>query len=163
METVKTVFSALGVGPSVLIGVFLGSTMMLSIKNRVGFPKEKVWIVWVVFVFSGSLLVGHGIVQAYNYGMNSWRLEVQKENLHKLVPMEKEFLAWYIDKETKTSFAYSPSDYSKGMLIGLEKKKIIYTAKEVKNRVGEGAYYNIEDWAYEYLKEHPELLQTDEK
>jgi len=77
-----------------------------------------------------------------------------KRRLKDLTKEEKKLLRDYIFKDTRTQYLRDED----GVVKGLEYEKIIYPATNV-GSILEGFAYNIQQWAWEYLKRHPELLK----
>ena len=69
--------------------------------------------------------------------------------------VEREYLARYLHSDT-TTLAF---DYRDGIVNGLIGKRILYRASEASNPMSFNFDYNIQPWAWDYLKKHPELLK----
>ena len=83
------------------------------------------------------------------------KLEEIKKRLHGLSSEEKTILRSYIDNDTKTQH-FSIFD---GVHSGLLAAKILYQSSMVSYPGRETFDYNITNWAWDYLKKHPELLK----
>lgn len=79
-----------------------------------------------------------------------------KKRLHRLTIEEKQILGAYIARQTRSIHL----DLSSGIVNGLVAESIIYRSSNLSNpRAGLTAFaYNIQPWAWDYLNEHPELL-----
>jgi len=77
----------------------------------------------------------------------------QIQMLMMLTDQEKDLLKAYFLQNTKTQF-FSDMD---GVAIGLQKNGILYLASKL--GMGFRFPYNIENWAWEYLSKHQELLE----
>ena len=138
--------------PSILIGVFLASMALLAAKNKISFPVKYGWILWVCLIFSGSLLVGIGIVKGYERILIKIQKNDQYAILDSLTIDEKKTLQSFIEKETlRRCFNIR----KRGPLKALERDGVVYNTSEDQSR---SYCYNIERWAYYHLLKHPELL-----
>ena len=83
-----------------------------------------------------------------------WWLNLRrlKQRLHDLTPAEREALRGYIENDTRTQY-FNPQN---GVAQGLVHATIIYRASSLGSI--EGFAYNMQPWAWEYLRAHPELL-----
>lgn len=72
--------------------------------------------------------------------------------MYQLSEPEKEILRGYVHNSTTT--LYFPM--SDGVVGGLEAQRILYRSSNI-GHLDEWAY-NIQPWAWEYLNDHPELL-----
>jgi hypothetical protein len=82
------------------------------------------------------------------------KLEQRKKSLHELTADEKAYLIPYVLENQNTQYFLLED----GIAGGLQAKTIIYRASNLGSLVG-GWAFNIQPWARDYLKEHPELLQ----
>jgi hypothetical protein len=74
------------------------------------------------------------------------------QRLHDLTPEEQNILAFYLTNSARSQFL----QFTDGVGEGLETCWIIRRASQI----SEGFYfpYNIQPWAWKYLKKHPELV-----
>jgi hypothetical protein len=79
-------------------------------------------------------------------------LEERIRLLKNLSGDEKGVLKSYFKKDTKSQIY----DVSDGIVAGLARKEILFHATSY--GFGDEMSCNIEEWAWEYLKEHPQLL-----
>jgi hypothetical protein len=80
--------------------------------------------------------------------------KLRQARLHDLSSDEKEVLRYYIDQDKRTQIL----DYTDGIAPGLEHAKIIYRATNMSQAYTDFAY-NIQSWALDYLRKHPEVLE----
>ena len=73
--------------------------------------------------------------------------------LHDLSDDEKEVLRHYLQNNTRTHTL----DCTDGVATALEHARIIYRASNLSQGYTDFAY-NIQQWAHDYLREHPEVL-----
>jgi hypothetical protein len=78
------------------------------------------------------------------------------ERLHHLTADERGVLQPFIYAQTRTQNLH----WQNGIVVGLEQAQIIYCAASIK-RLDLPCAYNMQDWAYTYLTEHPELVGLD--
>lgn len=83
-----------------------------------------------------------------------WR-KAKVKRLHDLTPHEKIILKKYIDHETRTQYL----SIGDGVVSGLVHEEILYRSVNIGNL--SGFAYNIQPWAFDYLRQHPELLGLD--
>jgi len=80
----------------------------------------------------------------------------REQRLHNLTPPEKKILSYYLANNTRTQ-KLSMWD---GIVIGLINADILYQAGKFTKNMIKGMFdININDWAFEYLQKHPELLE----
>jgi hypothetical protein len=76
------------------------------------------------------------------------------EHLQRLSPEEKQVLCAYLLQNTKTQY-FSPQD---GIISGLVSRHILYRSSNVGNLYGRGFAFNIQQWVWDYLITHRELI-----
>jgi hypothetical protein len=76
-----------------------------------------------------------------------------QRRLHDLTPAEKGILDRYIGGHTRTLNL----DIGDGVVQGLVGVSVLYRASNVARLTT--VAYNIQPWAWDYLREHPELLE----
>jgi len=116
----------------------------------------RLWII-LAFLISIFFLLGHLIVLIVNslkkqsiYWLN---IRHGKYYLKNLTPQEKEILKRYIDNNTQTCYF----DIRNGIVGGLTQKGILIQSTNF--GTPRKFAYNIQPWAYEYLKKYPKLLE----
>ncbi|HEX9732949.1 MAG TPA: superinfection exclusion B family protein [Thermoanaerobaculia bacterium] len=118
--------------------------------------QMRPWIA-VAFILSSALLLAHVAFELCTIAHKRWQRRVLRKyrqaQLHNLSPDEKAVLAAYIFGDTKT-INLNPQS---GVAGGLEDAKIISRSSAIGSRMS-GFAYNIQPWARDYLREHPELL-----
>ena len=119
------------------------------------FAKTWIGVIWLVSV---GLLVSDIAIKIYEFAKNKYdekkELESLFQRLENLSENEKNFLSHYIEKNTKTRSA----EISDGTANGLSHMKIIYRSSSVSQ--GFTSFpWNIQDWAWKYLKENPSCLK----
>jgi Super-infection exclusion protein B len=138
--------------------LFANESILIHLGIKEFVQKYKMWI-GLSFIVSLGLLIP-------NVLLNIWRnvqrgikhrriIRLRKEKLRNLTPEEKIILSKYFKDNTKTCY-FSITD---GRIRELEFYKIIYRASNV--GWGGSFAYNIQPWAWDYLKEHPELLHIE--
>ena len=115
------------------------------------------WIGVAFLVLLGIALPN--AVESVRQQVSRWRrnrrwLREAKERLHDLTDGEKQVLSGYITDNTRTQNL----DMTSGVTSGLVSESVIYQASNLS--VGLTIFaYNIQPWAWDYLREHPELLE----
>jgi hypothetical protein len=121
--------------------------------------QARAWVA-VSFILSAALLLAHSTFEVAAIGRKKWRSRLLKKyrqaELHNLSPEEKAVLAQYIVLDTKTLRLGAGS----GVAGGLEASKIIFRSSSF-GSMGSGFAYNIQPWAWSYLKQHPEVLELE--
>jgi len=150
------------------IGAILVASIILlfspeSFLEEIGVSEFVVsyrsWI-GAVFVITSALLFSHA--GAYIVGIIKSRREEKrltnygKKRLQDLTLPEKEILRGFIFNQTRSQ-TLSITD---GNVKGLEHSKVIYRSSNLGSY--SGFAYNIQQWAWEYLNKHPELLDEDD-
>jgi hypothetical protein len=79
--------------------------------------------------------------------------EARLERLHRLTEDEKQILRFYFAKQTRANLLRIDD----GVVQGLVSSGIIYRSTQLGNMI-EGFAHNISDFAWDYLHQHPELL-----
>jgi hypothetical protein len=141
--------------------LFLPDPMLEQIGVKDLRDRFRPWI-GGVFILSLALLLSQML-----FSFSTWvkkerkaRKEIQErlQSLHNLTSSEKKILNYYIKGDTKTQFLSA-----NGVVGGLQTKGILYQSSQF-GRVG-WSYeapdfsFNISDWAWNYLKENPKLLE----
>lgn len=115
---------------------------------------------WIggAFLLSTVLLLTR-VLRGVTAPLRAWmrkKLFIRRKSryLHDLTPEEKEVLRGFIENDTKTR-SLSMMD---GNVTGLANHDVIYRSSSLGHMGGYFAY-NIQPWAWEYLRENPELLE----
>ena len=111
----------------------------------------------VVFLLLLAATVPRPGIFAYEFGRSRWdRRQTRKrlrQRLHDLSGPEKAILRRYVDANARTQTL----DFADGVTRGLEVEHVLARA----STVSQGMTYfdfNIQPWAWNYLREHPDLL-----
>lgn len=151
--------------PKYLLALALAAVFLLlmpeDIAESIGLQKfiteQKPWIGLVALV-SVALLSAHGLVWLGCFGKDFYKSrklqKAWKANLKDLTPEEKDILARYILNQTKSR----KLDPQSGIVNGLCDSGIIYPAGKFGTLYG-GLAYNLQPWAWQELKKHPEYLE----
>ena len=112
----------------------------------------------VAFIGVNVLLFSHVFSYSYEHvrkKINNRRyLKKCKERLHSLTPQEKSILSGYVFNNTRSQ----DFECTDGVVLGLEEAKIIYRASDLSSFFTDFPYI-IRSWAWDYLKENPDLLK----
>ena len=120
---------------------------------------EQRFAVVCTFLLSGFLLVS----QAGAWAVRGVRKAQAKSNakgeraqrLKELSPPERAILKLYVDNGTTTR-SFSMTD---GVVRGLVAKRILYQASNIPKGLQMNLEYNLQEWAWRLLAEHPTLLE----
>lgn len=112
----------------------------------------------VVFLGVNVLLLAHVFSFTYSYFSKKVGdirfLRKRRKRLHSLTDEEKSILSGYISNNTRSQ----DFECTNGVVLGLEMEKIIFRVSSLSSYFTNFPY-NIQPWAWEYLKENPELLK----
>jgi len=138
-----------------------------NIWEGIGVAKQytqfRPWIFIVSLIATVWFLMG-GLYDLLKLGKEKLasRKETQKiigereKTLLAASKVEKAVLARYLADDT-TTIAF---DFRDGIVNGLIAKNILYRASQGSNPFSHDFDVNIQSWAWEYLKNHPELLKS---
>lgn len=106
------------------------------------------------FIVAVLVVVGKMIKGGFNKRKNA---RIRKERLRNLNPDEKEILRYYFEHNTRSL----KLSIMNGVVRELESFRIIYLSSEMGGgRAGRTMFsYNIQPFAWDYLKKHPYLLE----
>jgi hypothetical protein len=155
----------LRLAPRLLFALALASGFLLFASNGLaatlgveGFRTEASPWLGIGFVVSSAAWLSHGLARVarfFGQRITRWRtMKVMRSTLKHLSPAERELLREFIDADTRTVTL----DMSKGTHAALEARNVIYRASTV-SRFHTFFDYNIQPWAWEYLKKRPEVLR----
>lgn len=144
---------------SIATGILLFSDQEFLVKlGLLEFKSNYNSIIGAVFLISSVFVVTHFIIFAYSKvkkRVNWFRTKRRGiKRLKDLTHQEKGILSFYIDKNTRTQSL----DYTDGRVSELEWHKIIYRTSQL-SKLGTYFDYNIQPWAWDYLKKHRSLLK----
>lgn len=112
----------------------------------------------IVFILACTLLITSLIAFLYSLSKEKilhFRIKRFRErSLSTLTPDEKNILRYYIVKNTKTQRLPLES----GVVAGLEANRIIARATTISD-CGTNFAYNIQPWAWTYLRDHKNLIE----
>ncbi len=136
--------------------VLFASTEILEFFGLTGFVARYRPYFGLVFLLSAVLLLSGAAMAVYDC-VKGWRREAQqrqqlRQQLRNLSRPEKEVLREFVRNDTTTLYL-SMAD---GVVGGLETQRILYRSSNVGD-IEEWAY-NVQPWAWEHLKAHPQLL-----
>ena len=164
MDTSKLI-DWLKLTPRYLFAISLGTGLLLfgpmSILERLGLFKflaeYRAWL-GTIFIAATTIWVSHGLAQVGNVGL-AWLKEknairICRSELKDLSPQERAILRQFINGNTKTVTL----NISSGVHAALELRQVIYRASTVSANY---TYfdYNIQPWAWDYLRSHPKVLE----
>ncbi len=165
MPSLQHILEALKLAPRYLaaIGLFCGVLLLLpdSFTNGLGIhdfaQHNRQWL-GITFIGTLSLLAVSAVVKASDKIRNRTRRSKAREQtlkqLHNLTEEEKQILRFYVAKQSKTNVLRVDD----GVVNGLTAGGIIHLAARQGNII-EGFAHNIDEFAWEYLNEHIELLE----
>jgi ABC-type multidrug transport system fused ATPase/permease subunit len=117
----------------------------------------------IAFVVSLAFIMAALIGAAFDFARGKYgrvrvktlTREARERRLHKLTEIEKDYLRPYLEEDTPTQ----NFDLEDGVAQGLQAQKIIYMSSPM-GYLLDGFAFNIQPWARDYLKDHPELLAS---
>jgi len=164
-DTAKNLIEAIKLSPRYLlpIWIFTGFVVfapkeLLSIFGLTDIVSSYRPYFGLAFLLSGALLVSSACIAFYEWLKRKHRERVTRtfrhQRLRQLTEDEKAILRGYIEGQTRTQ-VLSMSDGTVGQFVV---EKILFRASSL-GSVADYFPYNIQPWAWEYLNEHPELLE----
>jgi Super-infection exclusion protein B len=149
--------------PKLFFAIAIGCALLLfapeSTLEPLGllkFREEKRLLLGSGLVLGSVLLLAEAMASIGSWlrGWVQYRRLIHNgiKRLHDLTPAEQNILALYLTNNTRSQFL----QFNDGVAEGLETCWIIRRASQI----SEGFYfpYNIQPWAWKYLKKHPELV-----
>lgn len=164
MPPLESVVEILKIAPRYLaaIGLFCGLILLAPdrLLDWLGVldvaQNYRQWF-GVAFLAAVALLVVHGAIEIGRVVRNRTRLQKKHERslkrLHCLTEDEKQILRFYVATQKKTN----KLRVDDGVVNGLVAAGLIYRAAS-QGHIIKGFDHNISEFAWEYLHEHPELL-----
>jgi hypothetical protein len=158
---ITRILESLKLSPKYLFAVFAAGVFLLfaPLRFQVGlveFRQRFLPYIGGVTLISATLLLTHGVAALFDSlkRKRAARKELKsfQERLHSLTPAEKEALRPYIREEVNTR-TFVINDGVAGGLVG---KGILYRSSNT--ALFMYFPYNLQTWARDYLKEHPEWL-----
>ena len=156
-------FRKLAPVPLLAIALATGAILFVSeaVAERLGVLEFRVayrGYIGTAFLIAWAYLLAHLIWWSRARILESMASRrarrVRRKYLHDLSPQERGYLLPYVEDKINTqNFAIED-----GVIGGLARKGIVYRGSNVFH-VLEGAPWNIQPWALEYLRRHPELLE----
>lgn len=114
----------------------------------------------VGFLVSLSLTVVNTLAATlkfiYPWIAQAYWIRLGRKRLKKLNPTEKKILRYYIQNQTRSQSL----PIQDGTVNALQREKIIIRGSSLGSLYGFD--FNIQPWAWEYLNEHPELLDLEQ-
>ena len=151
-------------GKQAFILVVMSSILLFSsneLITQLGLTKIKEitqpWVggIWIISLAILVSEIAHPIYQFLANKVKSWsNLKNGHARLNQLTPDEKVFLKYYIEQDTRTN----SSKYSNGVVKELEAVGIVRRASQMAS-YHDVFPYNIQPWAWEYLKKNPTVLE----
>jgi hypothetical protein len=112
---------------------------------------------WLIFgVLYDLFSKGSDELKAWNEPRKMQK--TREEILLSTSSVEKQVLAKYITENT-TTIAFDARD---GVVNGLIKKGLLYNASQASNPMSFNFDVNMQPWAWDYLRAHPEMLKDSE-
>lgn len=154
--------------PKYLISIILVASVLLfspiQFLQKLGIDKFandfRAWI-GILWLAAIALLLGHWImyfsdIAGHKIRQKLW-MRTSRKRLHDLTPKEKEILQKYFKDNSRSQ----PLPIHDGVVKGLEHARIIYPASNVGYAGTMSFSYNIQPWAWDYIRKRPELLEND--
>jgi hypothetical protein len=151
--------------PEYLLPVVVATSVLLfsprSLLSSIGlesFVREyRSWL-GLVWLLSFALLSSHALTPFAKF-IKRWVWEKiwiwhGRKRLQELTPSEKEILKGFLIGNTRSQYL----DFQNGDVKLLERERIIFMASNTGNLTG-GIAYNIQPWAWDYLRQNPQLLK----
>ena len=165
MPTLQSFLDAVKLPPRYLAAIALCCFLLLIIPNSLAqtlsvdqFAQDYRQWIGITFIASLCLLAVDGCVKIRSTIRNRSRRakahERKLKRLHALTEEEKQILRFYVSQQSKTNMLRVDD----GVVNGLAADGIIHMAARQGN-ILEGFAHNIDDFTWDYLHEHIELLE----
>ncbi|WP_166212979.1 super-infection exclusion protein B [Cognatiluteimonas telluris] len=118
----------------------------------------RMWLGVVFLLFLAATLptpIQWVATKAWEWLKERRGMKARRARLHDLSSDEKEVLRYYLTNNVRTQTL----DCADGIAPALERAWIIYRASNVSQGYTDFAY-NIQQWALDYIREHPEVLDA---
>lgn len=153
----------MGIVPSTIL--LLSSSVLLfaseELLSKIGLSafvenyRSIIGFLWVVSLCAVLIPIIVACLKYFrNWFIKQRRLSNLQSSLNMLSSAEKKVLRKYIKGNTKTQYF----DMSDGVVGGLVSSEILYRSSNLSNQLGDFAY-NVQPWAWNYLKKHYEILE----
>jgi len=164
MNVLQALLEVLKLAPRYLVALTVASAFLLFAKddwlNRLGVLKftedYRPWL-GITLILTGSLFAVSVFIDGFRWLQGKRRRarlrDLGLQRLQSLTEEEKQILRFYIAKKTRTNVLRIDD----GVVQGLVNAGIIYRAASVGDML-EGFANNISTFAWEYLNQHPEVL-----
>ncbi len=124
--------------------------------------NTRPWIFLIGLVATAWLILG-GVYDLLKLGKNrasNWieqqrKQKTNEKSISSASNVEKEVLARYLAEDT-TTIAFDLRD---GIVNGLIDKGILYRASQASNPMSVDFDVNIQSWAWDFIKSHPDVLK----
>ena len=127
----------------------------LGLEKFIDEYRGFIGVAFLFFLVAALTNTLHRLVQHALKKRQKRKLRVDAERrLHDLTDEEKNVLRGYIHKGSRTQYLW----VSDGVALGLVSACVISQAPEGSTTSRRRAH-NIQQWAWDYLREHPELLE----
>lgn len=141
---------------------FLPTSFLDSIGLLGFWSQYRPWAIALGILFTTWLVFGgfYDIVNHNKDKLTTWIKSRETKKTHEKLLLttsrvEKEVLSRYLAEDTTTiSF-----DYRDGIVNGLIAKEFLYRASQASNPMSLKFDVNIQGWVWDYLKQHPEILE----
>lgn len=126
--------------------------VFLSIEKLQTEYKQWISFGFIVFFFINIIHLGSWLFRRLQIYRQS-RIRITR--LRRLTVQEKKVLSEYIKGDTMTIYL----SINDGVTNGLVQSEIIWRSASISRDFNPMSFaYNIQDWAWDYLKKHPDLL-----
>lgn len=166
MEWIAQVISAITkLAPAPIFAVGIATSILLFVPDplaqALGVAEVRAsyrGIIGGAFIFSWSYLVVNFLWWLWKEVSATWlsrkKRLAREKRLHNLTPEERSYLAPYVLEDINTQ----KFEIEDGIIGGLLSKEIVFRSSGVFDMI-EGAPYNIQSWAKDYLRDRPALLE----
>ncbi|WP_094585840.1 superinfection exclusion B family protein [Synechococcus sp. BO 8801] len=170
MIDVEKLLSVLKAAPYVFLGLAIASGTALfappAFQSALGIVSllstHRVWV-GGTFLVSMSIFVSAVGARATKLVspvlLDQWNVRQHRKKLKVLSPPEQKVLAAYLNANTTTL----PQPYSNGVVGGLVAKKILYWASNIGHPGTTAFDCNLQPWAWQELRKHPEHVGLPRK
>jgi len=170
MEWIKGITDVLKLGPRYLVAgmvlaggaLFLPATVhkKLGLSDWIDAYRGWIGLVFAVCAVCAVLTALSALIWVWRLVRVAWKTKQQRavivERLQKLTEPEKQILRYYVAKNTRSNSLR----HQDGVVAGLAAIGVIYLASRT-GTLTEGFAYNINDYAWTFIRENPGILQGE--
>ena len=168
MFDITKILASIRITPTVAGAVFLFTAGMLFLPDRAlawvsALPLRAQYGPWFggALLLSLAVLIAYAVPPVYKFARDqvaNWAtVRRGRTYLASLTPAERTILRGFISKNTRTQ----QLSFEDGVVKGLQAVGVLIRASQILSGPSLHTAYNLQPWAWSWLKMHPELVADD--